>query len=394
MKNPLQVLFLASWYPNRVMPTLGNFIQKHAEAVSMYASVTALFVCGDNKCVNNIEVVECVNKNVYTVNVYYRLKKNKIPFISTIQRWWLHFHAWKKGLEIVKNKMVAVDIVHHNVLYPVGLVAVYLKWKWKCPLMVSEHWTGYLPEKKFKFGLIQLTLSKFIARKADYITPVSCRLKNAMLELGLKAVYEIVYNVVDTKIFSLKQPVKTKKKTRFLHVSTLDDDQKNVSGILQALNELALIHDDFECVIIGDGDCQPHIRKAAELNIYNKIVFFEGMKTTAEIAHSMQQADCFLLFSNYENLPVVLVEAMACGLPVITTNVGGITEHVSEDKGLLLNPRDVNALKQAMITMMDNLALNQYDANKIRAYAERNFSYENVGQKFFQLYNKMLSNHA
>ena len=64
------------------------------------------------------------------------------------------------------------------------------------------------------------------------------------------------------------------------------------------------------------------------MNISEKSIQIESKKTHDEIAIAMQQADCFVLFSNIENLPLVIIESMACGLPIITTDVGGISEHM------------------------------------------------------------------
>ena len=95
-----------------------------------------------------------------------------------------------------------------------------------------------------------------------------------------------------------------------------------------------------------------------------------------------------MLFSNYENLPVVIIESLACGLPVISTSVGGVPDHITEDFGILIPPKDENALCSAMENMMDNWM--KHDSEKMRRYAVENFSYEAVGEKFNEIYRKII----
>jgi glycosyltransferase involved in cell wall biosynthesis len=122
----------------------------------------------------------------------------------------------------------------------------------------------------------------------------------------------------------------------------------------------------------------------------NDRIIIKGEKTHQEIAKEMQMANAFVLFSNIENLPLVLIEAMATGIPIIATKVGGITELVNDDLGLLVKKGDTNALTNGMKFLMENYA--KYDPSKIRDYAVSNFSYENVGDQFNELYNEIIKN--
>jgi len=104
----------------------------------------------------------------------------------------------------------------------------------------------------------------------------------------------------------------------------------------------------------------------------------------------MEESDFLVLFSNYENLPCVIVEAFACGLPVISTDVGGIKEHLDNKKGLLIRKGNEDELYNALNKMLDNQ--NNYDKSTIRKYAVDNFSYEVVCKSFVELYKTALTN--
>ena len=389
----LNILFLSSWYPNRVLPTLGNFVQKHAEAVALRNNVSALFVCSDSNCKSRYEITENTINNVHTVNVYYKKVEHSFPIISQLQKANRYFKAHKKGLQLIYSKMSSIDLVHHNILYPAGIIALRLKKKKGIPYIITENWTGYLPSKKMTFGWFQKMMSKRIARNASFITPVSKDLRDAMIHLGFDTNYEIIYNVTDTKLFyplSAKASAKAGK-IKIVHISTLDDAHKNISGMLRVAEKLSKQRTDFEIWFIGDGDAAPHIKTARALNIFNTFAFFDGTKTTAEVAEIMRTADCFLLFSNYENLPCVMVEALASGIPVVSSTAGGIPEHITEELGLLVKPLDEEALLLSLNKTIDNIKAGKYDPEKLSNYAKDNFSYEKVGEKFTALYNKILT---
>jgi len=390
-KEKKNILFLSSLYPNRVLPTLGNFVQKHAESIALNSNVSALHVCSDLNCKEKFEITECIINNVFTVNVYYKKVTHTIPIISKCQKAFRFIYAHIKGVNIINTKSGKIDLVHHNILYPAGIIALYLKKIKQIPYIITENWTGYLPSKKNKFNYFQKTLSKIIARNASFITPVSRDLKNAMIQHKLISTYEIVYNVVDIKLFYPEVNKTAKRKIKLLHISTLDDAHKNISGMLRVTSELSKRIKDFEFWFIGDGDNTAHIEIAKSLGIYNTYAFFDGTKTTDEVSQIMRNSDCFILFSNYENLPCVLIEAMASGLPIVSSTVGGIAEHITNSFGILVKPRDEKALLESLMNVINNIKSGKYSAEEISNYAKNMFSYEKVSEQFHELYQRILN---
>ncbi len=388
----LNILFLSTWYPNRVSPRLGNFVEKHAEAVALTSNVASLFVCSDSSCKQTFEIIEELINNVFTITVYYKKIEHSIPVFSNAKKIFRYVRAYFKGFKIVQKHLHKIDLVHHNVVFPTGLIAWYLKKRKQIPYIITEHWTGYLPSKNTKLGWLQKVISKQIAINASCITPVSIDLRDAMINVGFKANYEIIYNVVDTKLFYPKPNEEKKEKIKIIHISTLDDAHKNVSGMLRVTEQLSKQRNDFEIWFIGDGDATPHIKTSTELKILNTFVFFDGIKSTMEVAEIMRNADCFLLFSNYENLPCVLVEALASGIPVVSSTAGGIHEHITEKFGLLVKPQDEKALLIALNKAIDNIKAGKYNSEELSNYANQNFSYEKVGEKFNALYHQIVDN--
>ena len=337
---PKNILFLSSWYPSKNHTTLGNFIQFHAEAVATINKVYVLYLsASENE--NSFSIDNKIINEVDTTIIYF--KKNKL------KKYLDHLNAFKKGIDyLMKDKKVNFDCIHMNIIHPSGWQALYLKKKYNIPYIISENWHGFQDLSKFKIGYFRKILIKKVIENASFVCPVSNQLKKALQSNNYNTNYEIVPNVVNTEVF--KQANKKELPFTFLHVSTLTDDIKNISGILNAYAQLS--HSNTLLRIIGDGETDWIKEKASSLNIPDNAILIETEKTHDEIANAMQQSDCFVLFSNIENLPLVLIESMASGLPIITSDVGGIAEHMDDSKGKLINAGDTESLTKSMEHMV------------------------------------------
>ena len=371
MKN---VLFLSSWYPSRVHNTLGNFVSYHAKAVAKKNKVNVLYIVADDS-IKSYEIEHFKSEKVTTTIVYF--KRGLVKYYN----YWV---AFKKGWKfLTKEKKISFDLVHMNIMHPGIWQALYLKRKYLLPFIVSENWHGFQNLNEFKLGLFKKKLLKLGFKKAFSICPVSQQLKQSMIKGGFKANYKVIPNVVDTDVFQIEQV--NNDCFTFLHVSTLDDSIKNVTGIISAFKDIK--HENCQLRIIGDGPTNWIHKLVADYKIENRVIV-EGEKTYSEIAKAMQQANVFVLFSNIENLPLVLIESMSTGTPFISTNVGGIPEIYDQNLGLMIEANDHIALVESMNSMINNFA--NYQPEIIRKQALKYFSYKKVGDQFDQLYSEMI----
>ena len=203
---------------------------------------------------------------------------------------------------------------------------------------------------------------------------------------GVKNRFKVIYNLVNTDIFKLGAP-HTSSKKRILHISTLRDEAKNFSGILRSIEHLRQQRDDFELHVIHDYDA-PEFKAFVKEHNLEDCVIFHGKKTSAEVAQAYQNADFFVLFSNFENLPCVIVEAFASGVPVLSTAVGGIAEILSPERGILIPSGDEDALLNSMNTLLNHC--HEYDREAIRDYAIKTFAAQSIGLQVFEAYEKTL----
>lgn len=377
--NKINVLFVTSWYPTKVKPTDGNFVQKHAEAVSLYANVDVLHVAFDRSLKKNFEYLK-ENRNTLTTHIIY-LSYPGISFIKFIKYIRAYFYGYKQ----IYGKSGKPHVIHANILIPVGFIAFLLHLAKKIPYVITEHWTAYHPEDPTRIGK-KLFWYKCFAKKSSRIIPVTGHLKIAMQSSGMRGHYSVVPNVVNTTLFSPGSH-RVEAVKHIIHVSSLLDIQKNFSGILLALSALVDKRKDFVLDVVSDGDFAQYDPKIKKLNIADKVVF-HGKKSTEDVAQVLKGGDFLLLFSNYENFPCVIAEAMACGLPVLSSDVGGIAEYINETNGILTEAQNIDALIAQLDKMLDKCR--SYDKSLIREYAEKHFSYEVIGKQFLEIYKEVL----
>ena len=378
---------LSSWYPTRINPTLGNFNEKFAEAAALFNNVTVIHVAADSDMSTETEYTQAQINGVNTQITYFRKKQKEHGFEKVIKTF-RFYKYYSRAFKLYKKQNGKPDIVHLNILFPVGIIALIFKKIYGLPYVISENWTGYLPSNYVQQGFFVKWISRMIARNAAALLPVSHDLEKAMINHGFRNTYLIVPNVTDTQYFNVPQQAKSIEKKIMLHVSSLKEEHKNITGILNVVKQLSTLRQDFVLHIVGDGDATPHKKYASELNLINEFVFFYDAMTPPQIADKMKHSDFFVLFSNYENLPCVIVEALAAGLPVVSSTAGGVPEHITEDKGTLVAPKDEKALYEACNKMLDKCST--FDKRYLHKYAVGNFSYESVGQQLTDIYNNIL----
>src|SRR5690606_5634777 len=237
------VLFLASWYPNKLEPQNGNFIQRHAQAVALLCNVASLYVTSSPD-VKGFEIEKKWEKNVFEVIVFYKKTSRSLPFLK-LKR---YLKAHRLGFAAIHQEFSNIDLVHLNVFFPAGIFALYLKKKFGFPFIITEHWTRFLGIHPRPFGFFEKYYIRKTGKAASAICPVSHDLKKAIQRFGIKGNYTVIPNVVDTGLFHfVEKPAPAVKK--ILHVSTLNDEHKNVSGILNVINQLRKQRDDFHLTL-------------------------------------------------------------------------------------------------------------------------------------------------
>lgn len=384
MKN---VLFLASWYPNRLDSFDGDFIERHAKAASLYNRIFVIYIVKDkNLGRGKFEIERKKDGNLHTYIGYYGNSNLNYG-------WFEKALSVKKGFSIYKtilNEIISgfgiPEIIHLNVLMNAGIYALWTHQKYKIPIVLTEHWTGYFKGKQGFEGKpwpFRYWANK-VYNSCELLLPVSHDLGKKMNEVFSPKKFKVIANVVNTKVV-FPSHFAQRNKTRLFHASTMVYN-KNIEGLLRVIHELSKQRNDFELHIAGTPP--EEITQWAQTNgLLNRTVFFIGLIPYQEIAENLRKSDALIMFSRFENLPCIILEALCSGLPVVTTNVGGIAEVINDTNGLLVENENEVQLLNAVNLLLDSFE--KFDRKQIAVDAASKFSYETVGKEFDLIYQKV-----
>lgn len=377
-KDSKHILFLPRWYPNKYDPMWGLFVRKHAIAVSLFNKVSVLYLHPLDDGLNKTEFVWETNDQIDTLYIYYPKPKNRIIYFIRFLKLYL------KGLKMIQKRK-KIDLIHVHILSRMGFLAWMSSYTYGIPYLITEHWSRYLPTVNIYRGWLRKRLTEKIVKTAKAVMPVTANLRDAMLTHKLKnSNYQIIPNVVDDEFFQTPLKKFDPSTKRIIHVSTFEDKSKNISGIVQAIEKISKHRNDFKMIFVGDGMDFERIKKMVNDLHLEDIITFTGLLEKEDLVNEFVKADFLLINSNYENMPVVINEAMACGLPVLSTDVGGISEHIDEKKGYLFLAGNPELLIENLNKMLNHFQ--EFDSEHIKDYAKNHFSFRAVGETIDQIY--------
>lgn len=383
-----EILWLASWYPNEKNPVAGDFIQRHALAVSKFRKLTVIYMdqSGWKESGKVSKTGIQTNGNLTEIRKYLPFHKSGIQSVDRIAYNLKYFWAYRRLLRKYFSENGYPGLIHVHVPMKAGKLALWAKRKWGIPYIISEHSSNYIesaPDYFEKRSRYYRNSVKKIFKGAVAVTNVSKTVASILEnKMGLEPIH-VIHNTVDGELFfHITGP---EKKFRFIHVSTMNE-QKNIAGLLETFKKLSTLRKDWELRLVGPVSTQLKDRLEALKNDFE--LTFSGEIAYRQVALEMQQASVFVLFSNHENFPCVIVEALACGLPVITSDAGGAGECIDIQNGKLVPVGNQEKLLQALTEIIDQDQF--YNKIKIAENATNKFSYPVIGQQFSNLYDKIL----
>lgn len=409
----MRILFTTAWYPNRKVAGDGVFIQKHARAIARINDVAVLMVQTD-EAIRGWRVDICPEQETATfiqtgrlreLLIYVPKTRFEIPVVTGLIRLaWLMI-GYLKGYRYIKKNWwqgERPEACHVNVLTRAAGLPWLLSKIHHIPYIITEHWSRYARPEAYPNSSLQLRLGRLFVKDAAYICPVSLNLEKAMKKWELNnKYYTRISNVVDTDLFVLpnnadvpESNLKEPHIPRFVHVSWMRDDSKNISGILRVLARLQTDGLTYRMDFIGEGnDKEMLMDYAHQLGLSEPEVSFLPAQQGPALVSALQQHDALLMFSHFENQPVSVLEALACGLPVIATHVGTIPSMLAQKRGITVEPRNedqlYDALKNFIIlyqTMSPEQRLDKTLPQARHQYVAEHHSPQVIGRQFDALY--------
>ena len=207
----------------------------------------------------------------------------------------------------------------------------------------------------------------------------------------------VVYNGVDVEQFRpdgqvpqrIRQEADAGEQFVWLAVGRLDKP-KDYPTLLRAFSRLCRVRDRTVLWIVGEGPLREELHHLMrDLNLQHRVRFW-GVRS--DIPSLMNASDAFVMSSSWEGLPLALIEAQACGLPAVVTDVGGNAEIVvKEETGFIVPPQNPEALAEAMLRLMAlPVEMRQQMGTLARQRVEQQFSLESVVTQWENLYHELL----
>lgn len=383
----MHILIIPSAYPTEDAPLRSSFFKEQAIALKESG--------------NDVGVIYSETRRLTKIN-FTSLKKNHFQITNQkengINTFRLHgwnilmmrnrlgIALWIRQSLFLFNKYIKKygipDVIHvHCALYG-GKVAELIKKKYNIPYVVTEHSSLVMN------GLVnnyQRKLIKSAYDNANALISVGNRLKDAMSRYTDGYIY-VVPNIVDTTLFFYKNK---NRKDKFVFVSVcILTKNKNVDLTIKAFANKFKGHSKFKLLIIGDGVEKKNLQFLSKELEVDEQVEFVGNVGRENVPKYLQSADVFVLPSKYETFGVAYIEALACGLPIITTSCGGPEDFYNESLGYMIPTNDLEKLSVVMENSVDNIE--KFNCEEISKYIKSRFSKKVITVELEKVYKSVL----
>lgn len=385
-RSKINVLHIPRWYPNHHDPMPGLFAKNHIDSLIGRCSNSVLYLHFSTKQAGRFVIEKSETNDVFTCIIYIKKASCRIVFISQLINAFKYWQAFLKGYRLVRTIRNTPDIVHVHVLTRPAIPALYLKWKYGIPYLISEHWSRYFPEHNGYKGFIRKKLTHLALKKSEALICVSVALQKAMQKHGLQHNnHFIIPNIVDTKLFQPTNEKPLSKAPELIHISCFENKSKNISGLLEAIALLKSNKIRVKLHLAGDGEDKPELeRYAKELGLNSQDIIFHGLLMPEELANKLRNADFLIQTSNYETFSTAVVESLACGVPVISTPVGIFPEIYEPSIGIMIPSGKADDIAHAIETAGNRKY--DYNTDYLQSITDKQFSKESIGKALTGIY--------
>lgn len=357
----------------------GVFIQAHARAVALRHQVAVLFAHSDNNVKGDSNIEINIEQGISVCRVYYPKPSSKIMGL------WSYLKAIQLGYTALEEHFGKPDLLHAHVMARAALAARWLSGKLNVPYLITEHWTGYMPaDGRFK-GYLRKLFFGYLTRRAHGVTTVSKNLQSAMRHHGLLGEYTVVPNVVRSEVPLPHYP----PALQLINVSDFIDEMKQISGIIKVMPILLQRFPTLQLILIGDGKDRAKLEQLTMQLKLTHAVQFKGYIPNDEVYRLIHASSVLVVNSLYESFSVAAAEALACGVPVVTTECGGPEEFVHPGNGIVIEPGNRELLTHAIAEVLLNR--HRYEPEKIRKEALKQFSAEAIAKAFDEIYQSAIN---
>ena len=306
------------------------------------------------------------------------------------------------SLKILFEQRDNYQIVHSHQLVSPTTIGLLAKTFFRKRLVLTPHTpstTGDVHSLVYKRPLTGKPRIKWMQRSADAVVAISEEIKVDLNKLGFSPeIISYIPNGVDTRRFSpMEAPQKEKQRSELgLPDGTIITcagrliPRKQIDILIKAFSALVPnLPNTASLLVLGDGEERSHLEELAKsLGVSNQVRFTGAVLDTQKY---LQVSDIFVIPSSIEGMPIILLEAMSCGLPCIGSKIGGIEDLIEEGQtGLFVTSGDVLDLKEKINTLISNKRLSSQLGQAARNAIQKHYSMETTAIKHLNLYKRLL----
>jgi glycosyltransferase involved in cell wall biosynthesis len=256
-------------------------------------------------------------------------------------------------------KSLGIDLIHAHFATWAATTALFVSDLTGIPYSFTAHARDIYHERVDKTVLAEkMAKARFVITVSDFNKRY---LEGLLCSEGRSGQIIRLYNGIDLEQF---RPLDIEKEPNLLLGVGRLTSKKGFKYLIEACKILCERGRDFRCVIIGKGDERATLEKLVEQYSLEQKISLPGAKTQAEVMRIIQKATVFVLpcivnsDGDRDGLPTVLIEAMALGVPVVSTDVTGIPEIIAHERtGLLVEEKNSKTLADAIETLLDSESL-------------------------------------
>ncbi|TYB30567.1 MAG: glycosyltransferase family 4 protein [Candidatus Mcinerneyibacterium aminivorans] len=385
----MKVLVIPFDYPTTDNPFKGIFVKKQVKALSEYVdiSVYKLRRLPLRNPINIIKKKKCelvYDDNVLTLDCCYL---NKIPKISFLKNK-IYKRKLFKNFDKLKSNFGKPDIIHAHMTYPAGYEAMLIGQKYNIPFLVTEHSSDF---EKMVYVNHPKKTAKVLSTASSYIA-VSSMLKRKIQDAG-KMDCKIIPNFVNIEKFDLKETVNKKwqysDKFNIINISLMSE-KKGIDYLLKAFKKVIDKRgkENIHLHLVGDGPKKKDYEKLSVCLGIRDSCSFHGFLKSEDVAKILNKCNALVISSKVETFGIVGIEAMAAGLPVVSTSCGGPEDYINKDNGVLVESENTKSLTSGIIKIMKNYE--NYDKKYIKNYVKNNYSSKVVCDIIIDNYKKII----
>ena len=369
----MRILFLTPWYPDDNMPHHGVFVRDQANALSKTHEVCVISSKVDYTSFKFFSWR--VSESTFEQTKEYRVIVNRsLPFLNQF-----NYLLLSVVIACRVGRKFRPDIIHGNIAYPGAIWAYCTAFFLSRPFIVSDHTSRF--KDNFR-SLFHRVVTIFSMRRAQNIIAVSSWAANNIRSL-LGCHVDIVPNLIHVREYGITEQHETAVHIGFLGGLSSDIHRKGLDILIKAI---APIEKAFVLHVGGHGKFLEYYMEMARTYGVSEKIRFHGF--IPSVPDFMRQLHFFISASRIEAFGMVIAEAMACGLPVISTDSGGPVDFMDDQCGRIVPVEDVEMLSKTITWMIDNYK--SFDKDRIRQKIVENYSEEAFTLRMNKLYQNAL----